>query len=72
MKLVKIEYDSGPVLLLELTRRNLETLLAKLDDPHSVRTLVCGDGSWIVRAVENEMHYSDRPPGAVIIGGVLQ
>lgn len=55
----------------ELTRRNLETLLAKLDDAMSVRTLAKqedveqGD-AWIeVVAVEDEAHYSDRAPGEV-------
>jgi hypothetical protein len=48
---------------LELTRRNLEVLLAKLDDPLSARTLLDPDGCIYVRAVENEVHYADRPPG---------
>lgn len=58
---------------LELTRRNLQTLLDKLDDPLSKRTLV--DRDWqitviateaiIVEAVEDAEHYSDRPPGTV-------
>jgi hypothetical protein len=52
--------------VLELTRRNLETLLAKLDDPNSARTLVDGARWVIVKAVENEEHYDDhRPPGDV-------
>lgn len=49
----------------ELTRRNLETLLAKLDDPHSKRTLVCGDDTVAVKAVSDEDHYADRTPGEV-------
>lgn len=50
---------------IELTRRNLEALLAKLDDPASARTLLDGETGFAVTAVENEEHYSDRPPGAV-------
>jgi hypothetical protein len=50
---------------LELTRRNLEALLAKLDDPSSARTLIDPDGKIAVRAVENEEHYSNRAPGEV-------
>lgn len=46
---------------LELTRRNLEVLLEKLDDPASVRT-ISNDG-FTVTAVENEEHYSNRLPG---------
>ena len=53
--------------VVELTRRNLETLLAKLDDPLSQRTLVDPDDSIAVRAVENDDHYKaqDREPGVV-------
>ena len=50
---------------IELTRRNLETLLAKLDDPLSVRTLCDGETGFAVTAVENEAHYANRPPGHV-------
>ena len=53
----------------ELSRRNLETLLAKLDDPLSLRTLEkVDDGNQhiiSIVAVENEKHYSDRDPGPV-------
>lgn len=55
--------DFGPTL--ELTRRNLEVLLAKLDDPKSARTLIDGEHKIAVKAVENEEHYSDRAPGTV-------
>lgn len=53
---------------LELSRRNLEVLLAKLGDPASARTLIKTgkDGDIVeVVAVEDSHHYSDRPPGAV-------
>lgn len=49
----------------ELTRRNLETLLAKLDDPLSARTLIDPDEKIAVLAVEDDAHYSSRRPGAV-------
>jgi hypothetical protein len=48
----------------ELTRRNLVTLLAKLDDPDSARTLL--REGWAVKAVEDEAHYTDRPHGTVL------
>lgn len=50
---------------IELSRRNLETLLAKLDDPESMRILVAPDSTFYVKAVEDGEHYSDRPAGAV-------
>lgn len=68
----------------ELTRRNLEILLAKLGDPKSARTIFKGtdDGNGLtyVRAVENEEHYGvlagdDQPidrPGEMLINGVMR
>lgn len=72
---MKFLSNIGPVIpaRLELTRRNLETLLAKLDDPNSRRTLIKwedpedGDAHIEVVAVENEAHYSERAPGAVFM-----
>lgn len=55
------------VLVVELTRRNLEVLLAKLDDPDSMRTIERGGVE--VTAVENEEHYTDREPGSMLVGG---
>lgn len=58
---------------IELSRRNLEALLDKLDDAKSARTLMKqeeaseGDEWIIVTAVENDSHYSERPAGAVLI-----
>jgi hypothetical protein len=60
---------------LELSRRNLEILLRKLDDPLSGVGLVDPDNRIIVGAVEthdcleivpveNEAHYSDRAAGS--------
>ena len=51
--------------LVELTRRNLLTLLAKLDDPLSNCTLIDGEQRIGVKAVEDAEHYSDRPPGDI-------
>lgn len=59
-----MRYDRGDCVL-ELTRRNLETLLAKLDDPNSKRTLIDPSNHIAVVAVENDEHYSDRAPGGV-------
>lgn len=53
----------GEEFTVELTRRNLEVLLAKLDDPASARTICDGPTDFRVRAVENEEHYSDRAAG---------
>lgn len=57
--------EIGAMHTLELTRHNLQVLLAKLDDPLSKRTLI--DPDWMIRvvAVENEQHYSGREPGEV-------
>jgi hypothetical protein len=60
-----IPSDDTPTL--ELTRRNLETLLAKLDDPKSLRTLLDPDEHIYVRAVEDAEHYADRKPGTVFM-----
>lgn len=54
-----------------LSARNLRTLLAKLDEPDSVRTLVAGRGGvnghggiLVVKAEHDHAHYADRPaPG---------
>ena len=63
----------GPYQLptLELTRRNLETLLAKLDDPNSARTLLDDGHNIAVKAVENDEHYKTRAPGPTLTNGEL-
>lgn len=55
--------------VLELTRRNLETLLEKLTDPNSMCSLIDPTGQVLVRAVPNDKHYSDRSPGEVYTNG---
>ena len=49
----------------ELTRRNLMALLTKLDDPASMRTIIDGERTIAIKAVEDEEHYADRPAGAM-------
>lgn len=52
--------------VVELTRAELQTLLAALDSPLQegpMRTLDRGD--LLVRAVADEAHYRDRPPGVL-------
>lgn len=63
---MKVEL-TGTTVRIELTRRNLLTLLDKLDDPLSMRTLgKDGDDCYaLVTAVEDSEHYSDRAPGIV-------
>lgn len=55
--------ENNPFPIVELTRRNLEVLLAKLDDPASERSIIDGGQNVMVRAVENNVHYADRAPG---------
>lgn len=61
--------DSPIVPVVELTRRNLQALLDKLDDPLSARTLIDGERQIMVRAVEDPLeapHRKGAPtPGAV-------
>lgn len=64
-----IEGDGDRLPRLELTRRNLKTLLDKLDDNLSARTLIDGDRTIEVVAVEDSAHYSNRPPGLVFMPG---
>lgn len=54
----------GSVVTVALSRRNLLVLLAKLDDPLSLRTLIKreDDGLLTVTAEEDQVHYN-RPEG---------
>ena len=56
-------YDGLPCV--ELSRRNLLALLAKLNGspPDSACTLIDSDHNIMVKAVENAAHYSHRAPG---------
>lgn len=60
-------HGEGAMPVVELTRRNLQTLLDKLDDPASNRTLIDPDRKIAVHAVEDVEHYADRAPGAVFM-----
>lgn len=60
-----MRFIEGEVPTVELTRRNLTTLLAKLDDPLSHRTLLCPDSKVYVKAVEDQEHYAERAPGII-------
>jgi hypothetical protein len=65
---MKFIEERPDVWLLEMTRRNLTTLLDKLDDPHSNKMLgKSGEyGSYVfVKAVEDTEHYAERPPGEI-------
>jgi hypothetical protein len=65
---VKFIENKGEHPTVELTRRNLETLLAKLSDPLSVKTLLSGNENGsrcYVKAVEDDAHYADRAPGLI-------
>lgn len=53
-----------------LSRRNLLTLLSKIDDPTSERTLTAGrggvngsGGTLIVKAEPDDLHYANREAG---------
>jgi hypothetical protein len=62
-----IENSGGVRHRLELSRRNLETLLAKLDDGLSERVLIAPGGLIEVSGVEDDEHYSDRDPGTIFM-----
>lgn len=62
---------------LYLTRKNLETLLTKLDNPLSARTIIksdtehpvyplTGTDSVIITALENFEYYTDREAGVMM------
>jgi len=58
---MRIESKDGSVRV-ELTRRNLETLLWALDATDNPALLSPGGGGIVV-AVEDAEHYTDREPG---------
>lgn len=59
--------SNGAIVDVILSRRNLLSLLHKLDMPGSARTLFRDvDGlRLVVRAETDEEHYAEREPGAV-------
>jgi hypothetical protein len=48
---------------IELTRRNLRSLLAKLDGAPADSSRTIWKDGWFVTAVDDDEHYGDRPPG---------
>lgn len=62
-----MKYIEGGPPTVELTRRNLLSLLAKLDGHPvgSTCTLIDPDNRIAVKAVEDSEHYADRAPGPV-------
>lgn len=59
---MKVDLAAGRV---ELTRRNLMTLLAKLDGHPAGSACTISKDGFEVKAVENAEHYSDRRPGEI-------
>jgi hypothetical protein len=64
------EGEGHDAVVVTLSRRNLRTLLAKLDGhpPGSARAImkdVDRATTLVVRAEEDDAHYADRPPGAM-------
>lgn len=57
MKYIEAVDNQVDLPMVELTRRNLEILLLKLDDPRSLCTLIDPDHRIAVRAVQNDAHY---------------
>lgn len=59
--------------VVELTRRNLLALLAKLDDPLSARALIDPDDKILVRAVESSGDRGDAVAQAALVAeGVVE
>lgn len=63
----EVNFEVG-VVRVYLSKRNLETLLLKLGEADSQRTLIshdCDDLGWalVVTAEPNEKHYAEREPG---------
>jgi len=61
MKITTLTVDGRTVTHITLSRRNLLTLLSKLERPESLRTIV--RGTVVVTAEEDEEHYGERVPG---------
>lgn len=67
-----VDYENG-CSVVELTRRNLRALLAKLDDPLSARALVDPDDKILVRAVESSVDRGDAVAQAALAAeGVVE
>lgn len=60
----------GTIVTITLSRRNLLALLQKVDLPpgesHCMLVRVCDSGQRVVvRAEPDDVHYTNRPPGAM-------
>jgi hypothetical protein len=66
---MKIVESASGMIRVELSRRNLEVLLAKLDEPGSICSILSPCRTAIIVAVDNDEHYSDRNPGVMLVGG---
>lgn len=62
---MRIERVNNDNIRIVLSRRNLQSLLAKLDIEWSAKTIYQEDdqGNVWVSAEENDIHYEDRTPG---------
>lgn len=66
---MNVRIDRYGTIHVTLSRRNLQTLLLKLDVDRSERTIVrrCEDGDELhylsVKAEEDDEHYGEREPG---------
>ena len=52
--------------VITLSRRNLKTLLLKLDEPDSFKSIfrdTAEGGRFYIKAEDDEVHYEDRTPG---------
>jgi len=64
---VNVKIDDYGTVRVTVSRRNLRTLLAKLDEPTSQRTLVrrTEDHFLFITAEDDDVHYSGREAGEV-------
>ena len=62
---MNVTVDEYGTIIVILSRRNLQTLLLKLDVEDSMKTLTrATEGGYLmVVAEENDIHYGDRTPG---------
>lgn len=63
---MNVKVDDYGTIRVTLSRRNLQTLLYKLDVPESRCTIVRATegGHYLeVKAEENDVHYGERTPG---------
>ncbi len=59
--------QSGSFPIVVINREQLENLVLALDDPDAEKTVWYENYPIKVRAVEDEAHYADRPPGEMLL-----